>query len=236
MFAYASNSFSAIEIFTSPKEKVSLIELYTSEGCSSCPPAEAWMNSLKEEPGLWNKFIPLAFHVAYWDYLGWKDHMGSVKNAQRQRQYAASWGSITVYTPGIVRNGKEWREWRGQKTISGTGIIASGSVRLKWKGDGEAEVSYSDSSDPLIAHVALLGFGIKTDVQRGENRGRVLEHEFVVLEHVSHKMNKSLENGLVSKIKIQKDKFSDVKEFGLVAWVSEESNLVPLQATGGFIN
>jgi len=58
------------QTFNSSTQQVNLIELYTSEGCSSCPPADKWLNSLKEQQGLWTEFIPLAFHVDYWDYIG----------------------------------------------------------------------------------------------------------------------------------------------------------------------
>ena len=63
--------------FQSPVEQTTLVELYTSEGCSSCPPAESWLNGLKESPGLWKDFVPLAFHVDYWDDLGWRDPLAA---------------------------------------------------------------------------------------------------------------------------------------------------------------
>ena len=59
--------------FASTARQTSLLELYTSEGCSSCPPAEAWLSGLKDNPGLWRDFVPVAFHVDYWNYLGWRD-------------------------------------------------------------------------------------------------------------------------------------------------------------------
>ena len=65
-----------------------LIELYTSEGCSSCPPAEDFMNKLKNDNNLWKKWVPVAFHVQYWDYIGWKDHYATRENGQRQSLYA----------------------------------------------------------------------------------------------------------------------------------------------------
>ena len=74
--------------FESSTEQVGLLELYTSEGCSSCPPADEWLSQLKENPGVWSQFIPIALHVDYWDYIGWKDRYASPSHAQRQRQYA----------------------------------------------------------------------------------------------------------------------------------------------------
>src|SRR5437868_3719162 len=75
----------AAEIFQSGEDQTVLLELYTSEGCSSCPPAEQWMTQLKNAPGLWKSFVPVAFHVDYWDYLGWKDVLSSPNYSQRQR-------------------------------------------------------------------------------------------------------------------------------------------------------
>ena len=97
--------------FQSPARQVALVELYTSEGCSSCPPAESWLSGLKEKPGLWNEFVPIAFHVDYWNYLGWRDKWSSKQYSDRQRDYAGVWGSESIYTPEFVLNGKEWRNW-----------------------------------------------------------------------------------------------------------------------------
>ncbi|HEX4349582.1 MAG TPA: DUF1223 domain-containing protein, partial [Verrucomicrobiae bacterium] len=74
--------------FQSEVKQVSLVELYTSEGCSSCPPAEYWLNQLKHSPGLWKNFVPVAFHVDYWNSLGWKDHWSAPEFSERQRDYA----------------------------------------------------------------------------------------------------------------------------------------------------
>ncbi len=229
--------FADATVFESSNQKVTLIELYTSEGCSSCPPAEAWLNSLKTQQGLWKDFIPLAFHVAYWDYLGWKDHMGSVQNANRQREYAAHWGSGTVYTPGVVKNGREWKEWRRQVAIPQENISV-GKLVLEWLSDSEVRLQYDgeESRGKLIGHVALIGFGIETNVSRGENRGKILEHDFVVLKHIKQSMQ-SLDGNFTAAIPaLSKDGFNDVKQFGMVGWVNSEDDLSPIQATGGFLN
>src|ERR1043166_1476275 len=94
--------------FQSGPQRVHLIELFTSQGCSSCPSAEAWFSKLKAEPGLWKDFVPLAFHVDYWDRLGWGDPFASKEWTARQYQYSANWKSESVYTPGFVLNGREW--------------------------------------------------------------------------------------------------------------------------------
>src|SRR6188472_2378721 len=93
----------------SGKTRTHLIELFTSEGCSSCPPAEAWLSKLKDEPRLWRDFVPMAFHVDYWDRLGWRDPFATKEWTARQYDYSARWRSTTVYTPGFVLDGREWR-------------------------------------------------------------------------------------------------------------------------------
>ena len=78
----------AADKFTSGENRVDLLELYTSQGCSSCPPAERWLSGLKQQTDLAQKIIPLAFHVTYWDYIGWKDRYGDTRYDNRQRQIA----------------------------------------------------------------------------------------------------------------------------------------------------
>src|SRR3954471_82099 len=91
--------------FASGETRTHVLELYSSEGCSSCPPAEAWLGSLRDAPGLLRDFVPVAFRVAYWDGLGWRDRFASKEFTARQYAYAAAWGSDGVYTPGFVLNG-----------------------------------------------------------------------------------------------------------------------------------
>src|SRR6059036_376240 len=89
-------------VFESGSQRAHVIELFTSQGCSSCPPAEAWLSKLKAEPGLWKDFLPLAFHVDYWDRLGWRDPFAAKEWTARQYQYSANWKKESVYTPGFV--------------------------------------------------------------------------------------------------------------------------------------
>src|SRR5580765_4331045 len=125
--AYATISLNAQSnpvLFESVDRKATLLELFTSEGCSSCPPAESWLSRLKESPGLWKEFVPVAFHVDYWDYLGWRDPWSSKTFTDRQHAYANAWRSDSVYTPGFVFNGKEWRAWARSKSVPSTAVIS----------------------------------------------------------------------------------------------------------------
>src|SRR5881394_1953150 len=106
--AAALTSQAADRVFESGPQKVHLLELFTSEGCSSCPPAEAWLSKLKSDPRWWKDFVPLAFHVDYWDHLGWRDPFASKEWTARQYRYSAAWKKGSVYTPAFALDGKEW--------------------------------------------------------------------------------------------------------------------------------
>src|SRR5262245_11619919 len=184
-FCLMSSSFclaAAPVTFQSSETQTSLLELYTSEGCSSCPPAEKWFTQLKTSPALWKDFVPGAFHVDYWDYLGWRDPWSSKAFTERQHTYAGAWRSDTVYTPCFVLNGKEWRGWSRSQSIPAStakpGVLKITSADLKsW------DVTFSPKTphdQDYEAHAALLLSGLTSDVKAGENKGRRLDHDFVV--------------------------------------------------------
>src|ERR1043166_9291012 len=172
--------------FQSGASQTALLELYTSEGCSSCPPAETWLSRLKESPGLWKDFVPVAFHVDYWDYLGWRDPWGSKSFSDRHRAYAKQWRTDSIYTPGFVLNGKEWRAWSQSKSVPAStakvGILKVTSADLK---NWDVTFTPAAASDQAYeAHAALLASGLSSNVKAGENRRRRLEHDFVVINLV----------------------------------------------------
>ena len=110
-FAFAASTAvpaPAAPTFTSGPTQVALLELFTSEGCSSCPPAERWLAGFRTAPGLWREVVPVAWHVTYWDDLGWKDIYAAKAFTARQYAYASLWHSDSVYTPCLVRNGRDW--------------------------------------------------------------------------------------------------------------------------------
>ena len=94
------------QTFKSSDKQVSLIELYTSEGCSSCPPADHWLNGLTDQQGLWTDFIPIAFHVDYWDYIGWQDPYAYSRYTQRQYRYQENNNIRSVY---YTRCHRQWQ-------------------------------------------------------------------------------------------------------------------------------
>ncbi len=174
--------------FRSEPPQTPLLELYTSEGCSSCPPAEAWLSQLKENPKLWKDFVPVAFHVDYWDYLGWRDPWASKSFSDRQRTYAKQWRSDSIYTPGFALNGKEWRDWSGRKDGPRSSGVKAGVLTVSSSDTNRWQVSFAPAnaaSADYEVHAALLAGGLTSNVKAGENRGRLLSHDFVVLTFVN---------------------------------------------------
>jgi len=216
--------------FSSGNQRVDLLELYTSEGCSSCPPAEAWLGQLLERPDLWRGLVPVVFHVDYWDDLGWKDPFSTAGNSQRQRRYLTEGGVRSVYTPGFVLNGSEWRGWFSGQALSGSetpaGLlnveIANGQIQASYRSEQQA-------NQPLELHVALLGFDLSTKVLRGENRGKTLTHQFVVLEQIT-KLSEHNEWTLAAP-----DRSNALHNQALAVWVTVPNTQRPLQATGGWL-
>ncbi len=187
--SFCANAAADVVIKSGP-ERSSLLELYTSEGCSSCPPAEQWLSGLKKDPRLWNNIVPVAFHVDYWDRLGWKDRFAQPAFTARQRAYATSGAVSNVYTPGFLVDGREWRGWF-ENQIFPARTDRVGSIEARVGSTGEVTVNFSSQGkfEGGVAHVAWLGFDLKSDVRRGENAGRSLRHDFVVLDHASAKLS-----------------------------------------------
>src|SRR5690348_3907005 len=105
--AISSTAYAAPQAIVSPVDRVHLMELYTSEGCDSCPRAGAWISGLSDERRLWKALVPVAFHVDYWDDLGCKDPFDNHAYTRRQQTISAHAGNPTVYTPEFVLDGAE---------------------------------------------------------------------------------------------------------------------------------
>lgn len=225
--------------FQSGATQTSLLELFTSEGCSSCPPAEAWLSRLKASPKLWKDFVPIAFHVDYWDYLGWKDPFAAQAYSERQRSYAEHWRNRSVYTPGFVLDGKEWRDWSNREEFSRAsnkpaGVLTARSEDGRRWALGFQPVAASASSS-FDFHAALLGFDLTSDVKTGENLGRKLQHDFIVLATADAAATTTgdVYQGMLS---LNPPSRISPKRLALAAWVTPSRSLPPLQAVGGWLS
>ncbi|MEP6810376.1 MAG: DUF1223 domain-containing protein [Chthoniobacterales bacterium] len=224
MIAFAENTF------TSKPTRAHLLELFTSEGCSSCPPAETWLSKLKDAPGLWTDFVPLAFHVDYWDRLGWRDPFAAKAWTARQYQYSARWKSSSVYTPGFVLDGNEWRN-SGIPTASNETV---GVLKIDVLNPERVKANFQPSkSDSRVfeVHVARLGFDVKINVKAGENSGRQLLHDFVVLSLAQAPLRQGdADVALPAGTALP----AGNSRRAIVAWVTEVGQTEPLQAVGGW--
>lgn len=169
-----------------------LVELYTSEGCSSCPPADRWLSGLKSQPGV----LALAFHVDYWDRLGWRDRFASAAHSQRQVQLLATSGARYPYTPQVLVDGLDRPRWASLRLPPAR--AASMHVTLRRDGSG-----YGAELQPLpAAPVRFAGFWAITEdghasaVKSGENRGSTLAHDFVVREYLPIAARDTVRTGL----------------------------------------
>jgi len=215
--------------FASGATRVHLLELYSSEGCSSCPPAEQWLGQLRGEPGLWRDFVPVAFPVTYWDHLGWRDRLARPEFTARQYAYAGRWGSDSVYTPGFVLDGAEWRAGFARH-LPPPARETAGVLTVEYADDGACRVGFATTGDYDV-HVAVLGGGITSAVHAGENEGRTLQHEFVVLAMA----DAPLKAGAV-EIKLPQPVVTGVTRHALAVWVTRRGDLAPVQATGGWLD
>jgi hypothetical protein len=169
-----------------------LVEIYTSEGCSSCPPAERWLSADFPARTRDNSAVALAFHVDYWDQDGWRDRYSSRAYTDRQQQVAAANGAGFVFTPQVVLQGRNAGDW------AAPGEFAAALARVRAK-PAAADIALSVRNGPegyavnataqLVGHgpgksarlyVALADSGHDVDIHAGENRGVKLHHDHVV--------------------------------------------------------
>ncbi|MDQ8202761.1 DUF1223 domain-containing protein [Pelagicoccus sp. SDUM812003] len=218
------------EVFSSGRSQARLVELFTSQGCSSCPPAESRLNELMDSPGLWTDVVPVAFHVSYWDRLGWKDPFANKRFTQRQYAYRSAGRVGSVYTPCFVVDGAEWRGYfsgealpRSSEDSSGTLVARVADERVTVEYDG------SDRATDVKAAVAILGVGLETEVRRGENRNRTLRQEFVALSLAQGPLRRSMSLP-------KRNAIHPADRYAIAVWVYEEGSLRVLQATGGWLS
>ena len=168
-----------------------LVELYTSEGCSSCPPADRWLSALSARYPA-GSLVPLALHVDYWDYIGWKDPYGKRENSLRQRKLTQLQRLAFVYTPQVVLQGRDFRGWNGKAFDEALARInaqpARASLRLAVLGGDASSIEVEtvatlvQASSDAALYMAAYQNRLETQVNAGENRGRRLSHDHVVLE------------------------------------------------------
>lgn len=193
-----------------------VVELFTSQGCNSCPPADALLADLVDAGG----YVALAYHVDYWDYLGWKDTLASADNTARQRGYARTLGSRSVYTPQAVVNGRDHlnggyktriRGLIGEHEAAGNGLVVPVMVAMS---AGRLSVGVGDGIKPAGADMLLtiVYYRDRSEVEiaRGENAGRTMVYANAVMAQ----QTLGMWDGKAMQIDLPRDKIAQNKATG----------------------
>lgn len=172
-----------------------LLELYTSEGCNSCPPADRWLSALPERGLTTEQVVALGFHVDYWNYLGWRDPFSKPQYSDRQRSASIRNRARFVYTPQILLDGADYRRGMFRDNLADR-VVAMGRerpaamIQLEQSVEGTNNVlvrsaiavTDADQEKDARAYIALYENGLANQVAAGENHGKRLKHDFVVRE------------------------------------------------------
>lgn len=223
---------------SSGEHTVALLELYTSEGCSSCPPADRLLGSLPTRELSADQVVPLALHVDYWDYLGWRDPFAQNKFTKRQRRMGAINRLSTIYTPQFILNGKDFRPWRGsvhEEVAEINQSKARAQLQINLKQDAgqlqimaDADVPNTSDRQSADAYIVLYENKLTRDVRAGENAGRTLSHNFVAREFVGPMRLGSGRLKFDRTLALAAD--WKAKDLGVVAFVQDRRNGDVLQA------
>jgi hypothetical protein len=177
----------------SGERTAALVELYTSEGCSSCPPADRWHSTLGRTYRS-EQVVPLALHVDYWDYIGWKDPYAKREFSQRQRRLSQQQRLALVYTPQVLLQGTDFRSWGSAEFGRAVARINSQPARARLELEVlatlpealqlrvQATIPEPAQRTEAALYVAAYENRLESRVSAGENRGRVLSHDHVALE------------------------------------------------------
>ena len=226
----------------SPSHVVALVELYTSEGCSSCPPADRWISQTATEGYGVDELIRLSLHVDYWDQLGWKDKFASRKFSERQSKLAGLANTRTVYTPEVFLNLRELRNWNStshfQEAIRQVNAKpANADIRLEITAANATQILLQASfklksgvrAKEPGAVIALYENKLVTSVGAGENRGVTLHHDYVVREWIGPI---EIAGGAAEyKNAVKIDPAWNSKNLGVAAFIQDFATREVLQAT-----
>jgi hypothetical protein len=225
----------------SPRHTVALVELYTSEGCDSCPPADRWLSSLRGRGFTPAQLVPLALHVDYWDYIGWKDPYAKPEFSERQRRLAQMSRPPIAYTPQVVLQGQDFRRWGGEEFAETVARInakdARATIALTLRSitpeavsvDLAAELLDATQRASAVVYVAAYESRLASDVKAGENRGKRLEHDFVVRQWLGPLAFEGSAR-IAQTRSLPLAPSADPKRSGVVAFVQNRGNGEILQA------
>lgn len=223
----------------SPPHTVAFLELYTSEGCNSCPPADTWVRALASRGFGPDWIVPLGLHVDYWDYLGWPDRFAQSRFTQRQRALAAQQRQRTVYTPQLVLQGQDFRDWQrlGEhlQRLRHTPARANISLQVFDHAPAALEVA-AEATVPdealrtqAVMYVAVYENNLHSKVTVGENAGQTLQHDYVTRQwHGPFRVNTQGVARFQQRLPLGKD--WQPANLGLAVFVQQQHSSDVLQA------
>jgi hypothetical protein len=195
LMTFASQALHAGQcVARSGERTAALVELYTSEGCDSCPPADRWLSGLGARGYVPQRVVPLSLHVDYWDYIGWKDPYARREFSNRQRKLTQLQRNAFVYTPQVMLQGRDFRGWAGsafaeavtrinaQPARARLTLEITSSTRQAIGIEAQAELLDPAQRDGAALYVAAYENKLASQVTAGENKGHTLAHDYVVLE------------------------------------------------------
>jgi len=205
-----------------------VLELFTSQGCSNCPKADAMLEELGKSPD----YIALAYHVDYWDYRGWSDTYGAKSNSDRQREYAQSWGSSRIFTPQLVVNGVKnvvaSREDEVEGAVTGSALLLP--VYIKPTADMlEVAIAGNDENEAAVVWLVTFLDRAEVEVEGGENEGRKLAYTQIV---TGRQLLGMWEPGTGAHFKLPLEEVLGNKSNGVVIMVQQERDGLPGRILG----
>ncbi|HEY4128117.1 MAG TPA: DUF1223 domain-containing protein [Gammaproteobacteria bacterium] len=236
----AGSAWAAPQTITGSANHVSLLELYTSEGCDSCPPAEKWISTLQQDDRLWKQVVPVTFHVDYWDDGGWRDPFDRHAYTERQQAIAAQSSGLAgrvIYTPQFVLDGQDWRNFYDDKPLQVDDSAKVGP--LSFTADGhKVTVHFSPTmarNESLEVYVVLMAFGVDVPVGAGENKGVTLRHDFLVVSDTHGALQKGKDGSYTRVVTLSQPVGVKATRYALAGWVSALTSPLPIQAAGGWV-
>ena len=218
----------------SGNKRAVLLELFTSEGCSSCPPADRWLGNQVAHEFPPSEVVPLAFHVDYWDYLGWRDPYASSAYTARQYAYVKMRAGAFAYTPQVVLQGQSYADWyRGNNFNADVrrqlSAAPEADLQLTQHIEGKDSVNVVVQADliPEIQkenvrlYAALFQNDLESNVLRGENGGNRLHHDFVVREFITSLLAPDTRGRLVMKGEFRLPEGADAQKLGVAVFAQD---------------
>nr|WP_233833243.1 DUF1223 domain-containing protein [Paraburkholderia sp. ZP32-5] len=252
----AANAAEHLCTARSPAHRVALVELYSSEGCDSCPPADRWLGQWKSAgaaPGV----VPLALHVDYWDGLGWTDRFAQHRFTERQQTLTHLAGAHTIYTPEVFVAGRELRDWSQRDSFARridelvaepaqanialaltpptAGLAGIPGTPGVFGVDAQFDGKATSTAAPLSAYLAVYENSLMSQVGAGENRGATLHHERVVRQWIGpvplvEGRARIRQNVHIDDVPTDANAHAPAKRFGVVAFVENDATGDVLQA------